>query len=85
VTHLIFFILFGAGMYFLGAIVSSGRIRMLLKIKIGVRLISLKHSSKNDPFTSGFVAGMKWAVDQVMDEPVDWARIEEVVNERMGM
>lgn len=84
-THLIFFILFSAGMYFFGAIVGSGRIRMLLKIKIGVRLISLKHSSKNDPFTSGFVAGMKWAVDQVMDEPVDWARIEEVVNERMGM
>lgn len=31
------------------------------------------------------MSGMRWAVDQVMDEPVDWDRIEEIVNERKSL
>jgi hypothetical protein len=87
VTHLIFFILFGAGMYFFGAIVGSSRVKQRLIGKVGVRLISLNkvNSIALEEFRMGFISGMKWAVNQVMDEPVNWEKLEEVVNERMGM
>lgn len=86
-THLIFFILFGAGMYFFGAIVGSSRVKQRLIGKVGVRLISLNkvNSIALEEFRMGFISGMKWAVNQVMDEPVNWEKLEEVVNERMGM
>jgi hypothetical protein len=84
-THVIFFILFGAGMYFFGALVGVGRIRFRLKVRVGLRLMTIKERDYNDPFSLGFMSGMRWAVDQVMDEPVDWARIEEIVNERKSL
>lgn len=82
-THLIFFILFGAGMYFFGAIVGSSRVKQRLIGKVGVRLISLNkvNSIALEEFRMGFISGMKWAVDQVMIEPVDWDKMEEFVVE----
>lgn len=82
-THIIFFILFGAGMYFFGAIVCLSRVKQRLIGKVGVRLISLNkvNSIALEEFRMGFISGMKWAVDQVMDEPVNWEKLEEVDNE----
>lgn len=83
-THLIFFILFGAGIYFFGAIVGSSRVKQRLIGKVGVRLISLNkvNSIALEEFRMGFISGMKWAVDQVMDEPVDWEKLKEIYDEQ---
>lgn len=85
-TNIIFFVLYGASLYFFGALVGSGRVKQRLVAKIGVRLISLNkiESTTLEEYRMGFIAGMKWAVNQVMIEPVDWGKIEGLEEETNG-
>lgn len=85
-TNIIFFVLYGASLYFFGALVGSGRVKQRLVAKIGVRLISLNkiESTTLEEYRMGFISGMKWAVNQVMIEPVDWGKIEGLEEETNG-
>lgn len=83
-TNIIFFVLYGASLYFFGAIVGSGRVKQRLVAKVGVRVLDLTKikTTTFDDHRMGFISGMKWAVDQVMDEPVDWEKLKEIYDEQ---
>jgi hypothetical protein len=83
-TNIIFFVLYGASLYFFGAIVGSGRVKQRLVAKVGVRVLDLTKikTTTFDDYRMGCIAGMKWAVDQVMDEPVDWEKLKEIYDEQ---